>query len=213
MKLDSLPLPQRVALAYAPARMRPAWLSVIQFDLTLANVVAQAREPMLRQLRLAWWRDALSSNEEHRDPTLVELAAHFPNALEQFRVAVDGWEELAAPEQISESALTRYARGRAGPFVALAELMGIHDLDAVRRAGAIWALGDFAAHASDLQERITARRCAEDLCQAAIRLPRTMRPLAVLSALSRRAMVSGDRGLLADRSAALLAMRVGILGR
>lgn len=213
MERDSLPPPQRVALAHAPVRMRAAWHAVIQFDLTLAGVVAQAREPVLRQLRLAWWRDALLSAADQRDPVLAELALHLPGHAELFRLAVDGWEELSAPDRLSDAALMRYAEGRASSFTAIGNLVGGGDPNAIRRAGIIWALGDFAAHASDPVERDVAQRCAADYLRTPIRLARAMRPLAILSALSRHALLNGAGGLLADRKAALLAMRVGIFGR
>jgi phytoene synthase len=76
----------------------------------------------------------------------------------------------------------------------------------------LWALGDLAAHASDPAERSVAVQCAAAVPHSG-RLPRTMRPLAVLAALARRVAERGEGGLLGDRAAAMLAMRVGIFGR
>ena len=54
--LDTLAPMHRLALAYAPAEARPAWAGLLALDARLAGVVRAAREPVLGQLRLAWWR-------------------------------------------------------------------------------------------------------------------------------------------------------------
>jgi len=206
---DSLPLPQRLALAYAPSRLRDRWRTLLAFDHQLAQTVAQAREPLLKQMRLAWWRDTLASPAS-RDLRRTELVRDFADDLEVLGASVDGWEELTAPPPLSADALVRYASGRAGPFLALAAAGRTSASDGVRAAAMLWALGDFAAHASDPDERRLAAECAG---ASPGRLPREMRPLAVLAVLAHRALVRGTGGLMDDRSAALLAMRVGILGR
>jgi len=59
---DSVPLRDRerwLALLWAPAEARPALLALAAYDLEQGRLVAAAREPMLAQIRLAWWRDQL----------------------------------------------------------------------------------------------------------------------------------------------------------
>jgi 15-cis-phytoene synthase len=204
----SLPLPQRLALTYAPAAARQRWLAILAFDHQLGSALAQAREPLLKQMRLAWWRDTLASPVS-ADPLRSELARHFPGETARLLAAVDGWEELTAPPPLSAAAIERYARGRAEPFVALA---GGGDCEPVRGAAMLWALGDFAAHASDPVERDAALDCARAVPPPG-RLARTMRPLAVLAALAGRVIERGETSVLGERGAALTAMRVGIFGR
>jgi len=54
--LDSLGPLNRLALAYAPQSTRLPLLALLALDMRLAGIVRNSREPMLAQLRLAWWR-------------------------------------------------------------------------------------------------------------------------------------------------------------
>ena len=58
--VSSLPLPQRLALSYAPRASRNAFAGLLALDTRFAGIVRHAREPMLAQMRLAWWRDVLA---------------------------------------------------------------------------------------------------------------------------------------------------------
>src|SRR5690606_10062975 len=97
--LDELPAPQRLALTYASSRSRAEHMALLALDARLAAILRKRREPMLVQLRLAWWRDMLNSPaadwpwgdavldllRRWRDPAgLVPL--------------VDGWESLLAED-------------------------------------------------------------------------------------------------------------------
>jgi Squalene/phytoene synthase len=69
--------PERLAIAYAPRPFRTDFRWLIHFDHRLRELVLRAREPMILQLRLAWWRDALSKPADQRpkgEPLLAELA-------------------------------------------------------------------------------------------------------------------------------------------
>jgi 15-cis-phytoene synthase len=44
---------------FAPAAKRPALLALYAFDAELEHIVAAAREQMVAQIRLQWWRDAI----------------------------------------------------------------------------------------------------------------------------------------------------------
>jgi len=44
---------------FAPGSKRPALLALYAFNAELAHIAAAAREPMVAQIRLQWWRDAI----------------------------------------------------------------------------------------------------------------------------------------------------------
>jgi hypothetical protein len=70
--------PERLAIAYAPRQFRTDFRWLIHFDHRLRELVLRAREPMILQLRLAWWRDALGKPVDKRpkgEPLLAELAS------------------------------------------------------------------------------------------------------------------------------------------
>ena len=48
---------------FAPADTRPALLALYAFNAELDHIAAAAREPMVAQIRLQWWRDAIELAE------------------------------------------------------------------------------------------------------------------------------------------------------
>lgn len=64
-------------LAYCPAAIRPAWAWLFAFQKRINDGVARVGEPVLGQMRIAWWRERISDAETlsaQRDPLLLELA-------------------------------------------------------------------------------------------------------------------------------------------
>lgn len=202
---------QRVALAYAPARSRPALLALLSLDARLAGIVRHSREPMLAQLRLTWWREQLIAGAgaaESGDPLLDALRA-WPGERAALAGLAEGWEALTGAAPLPQGAFAMLADARGAAFAALA---GSRHADALRMARG-WALADLAAHLSDLRERdaVLALATAHDWRQA--RLPRGLRPLAVLHALAARAIRRNIPLTAQGPAAAFGAMRVGLLGR
>jgi 15-cis-phytoene synthase len=204
--LEALSPPSRLALAYAPGPARLAWLALLSLDARLAAVVRGASEPLIGQIRLAWWRERLSepsSNWPAGEP-LLALLREWGGGHEALRPMVDGWEILLGEAPLSAEAFAEAAAGRAACAVALAERLGLHRNRAqVARVAREWALADFAAKVGDPRELAVLEGLVQDTGRA--RLPRSMRPLVVLHGLARRSR-SGSVALLA-------ALRLGILGR
>jgi phytoene synthase len=210
--LETLPLPQRLALAYTPARSRPATLALLALDARLAAVLRGRREPIAAQLRLAWWRDRLASPpaEWPAGEPLLEALRRWrePAALGPL---VDGWEALLA-EELSNAAIAEFAEGRAQAFAALARELGAPSPDAAAQAARTWALADLAANMADSEEKklVVARGRA---LPPVPRLARPLRPLAVLAGLGAATLARGGRPLLAGPGSALRALRIGLAGR
>lgn len=206
---DLLAPEQRLALSYASGLTRARFANLFALDRQLAQAVAKgAREPIAAQLRLAWWREFLSADAPLAVfPHAVHLHADWRYDPGPVIAMVDGWEELLA----EPPDLAACARGRAAPFVALAQALGCCplDIEKTRRAAERWALIDLAGHVSDPALRTKALELAAGL--GAGRLPRAMRPLAVLDGLARRALARGGP-LLGDRLSPLVAIRLGIFG-
>jgi phytoene synthase len=49
-----------LALLWAPASLRPPLAAALALDLELERVVAELSEPLLAEIRLAWWRERLA---------------------------------------------------------------------------------------------------------------------------------------------------------
>lgn len=79
---DVLPPPLLLAITYAPPAIRSRLRWLLEFDLNLRTVLDRTKEPMIVQLRLAWWRDALKTEASKRPngaPILAALATLEPD--------------------------------------------------------------------------------------------------------------------------------------
>jgi phytoene synthase len=209
--VEELPPVQRLALAYAPRAAREPTLALLALDARLARTLQRKSEPVLAQMRFAWWRDTLAKEPAQwpRGDELLALLRHWrdPGALTPL---VDGWEMLLG-ERLDPAAIGEFAGGRGRAFGQLAAELGADPL-AAKACGETWALGDLAANIANPAEREAVLGAARELDDCP-RLPRALRPLTVLSGLARRALRRGGTALLDGPGAAVLAMRLGIAGR
>lgn len=200
----------RLALAYAPARARDPWLALLALDARLGGILRSAREPMLAQLKLAWWRDRLSDAPEQwpKGEPMLALLAPWAERARDLVSLVDGWEGLLGEPPLTQAALDGFAAGRVAGIRALAGVIGA---PSVADAGAReWALCELALHRLDPSERAAARDLAGN--GAGGRVSRALRPLAVLAGLNRRALRRDANDAIDGPGAVLAAIRLGILG-
>ena len=97
---SALSPPVLLAITYAPVQVRARLAWLLTLDYRLKDVLTRASEPMIAQLRLSWWRDALKTSPDNRpkgEPLLAELNEIEPD--EAMIVAglaiVDAYEILA----------------------------------------------------------------------------------------------------------------------
>lgn len=214
---ETLPEEQRLAIAYTPVSARPSLASFFALDRRLAQIVSKTTEPMLGQMRLAWWRDMLAKPVSERpggDAVLDALGEHWAGREASLIANVDAWELLVAEEQLLTEHIVRYGEMRGVPFAALAgKPLDRAGQDRVEAAGLHWALADAASHIAEQTEREAFVLAALGRVAVGGPFPRELRGLAVLQALSLRALKAGGRPLMEGRGAALTALRVALLGR
>ena len=211
--LSALPQLQRLALAYAPAASRPALGALFALDARLADIVRHSHEPMLAQLRLAWWRGELaerSSAPAPADPLLTQLR-DWPGSTTVLCGLADGWEAMTGPPPLPSSAFASLAEARAAAFAALADLPG--DAANAQRMGRSWALADIAGHLSDARERETVLAMVRAQDWRWQPLPRKLRPLAVMHGVAARTNWQDNQAVPLTLAALLVAIRIGIVGR
>jgi phytoene synthase len=186
-------LDRYLAALYAPAAVRPALLALHALDLELAEVVRTTTEPMLGQIRLAWWREqlqALDAGARPAQPVLAALADHLLPAgvsgasLEPLE---DAWLALLADD------LAAYAEARAVLFAAAARLLAGAPVPGIEALGAGWALVDLARSGREIAAEALAD--AERLL-APPRVDGPARQLAGLAALARRDLAELRAGRL-----------------
>lgn len=213
LHLGELPVERRLALTYAPGPARPIILGLLALDTRLAGIVRQAREPLLGQLRLSWWRDRLGPggpSGTSGDP-LLDLLDDWGDQRGALAGLADGWEHLLNETQLDSADLVGFTEARAKACAAMAERLGESaSATEAARAGRNWAVAELAAKLSDPVELELAAALAAGQDWRAVRLPRALRPLTVLHGLSRRSR--GTAPLLSGPIDGLVAVRLGLLG-
>lgn len=188
-------------LAYVPQARRPAIAALLAIDVVLGDVLRSTTEPMLGQMRLTWWHDALTGLDNApapAQPVLADAAAAIlPAGVTGTDLAsmVEGWEPLLEAE-IGVDALEAHARERGGRLFALAAaILGPVGGFDVAVAGQGWALADLSRQLSDDP---TAGRVAE-MARDRIRLslarqwPKPLRALAIMAQLAADDLANGRR--------------------
>jgi phytoene synthase len=137
---------------FAPADRQPALFALYAFNYEVARIREVVREPMLGQIRLQWWRDALDeiyAGEKPRHHDVVEPLAeairthHLSHA--HFDALLDArMQDIDAEPPATLDALETYAENSSARLVLLAlEVLGIADADAqdaARGVGIAFAL-------------------------------------------------------------------------
>lgn len=182
--LDWLDPLERLAVAYAPRARRADWIGLLALDRRLADAAQEGRDPIMVQLRLAWWRDrfAQPATEWPKGEPLLALLTMWDDDRAALAALVDGWEA----RNVGQDGGAELASARIEAFATLARRSGIEPDDDLRRAVAEW-LGHAPAGKNP-------------------RIPKAMRPLAILRGMALRQETTPLRNMLA-------ALRLGLLGR
>lgn len=145
-----------LALGYAPGSARPALDALFALDEALGQILRTGREPLISQMRLTWWHDALTRLDTApppAEPILRALADEvLPRGVSGAALArmVEGWEALLDPGPGDPEGRALFADRRGGAlFVAAGEVLGARDVPGLAPAGAGWALADLARHLDD----------------------------------------------------------------
>ena len=194
--------------------MRPALACVFAMEVRLSSIIARMTEPMLAQMRLAWWRDQLACPVQARprgDAVLDALGSHWAGAEHRIAALVDGWEVWTKPDH-SVDDVGIFLEGYAAPFGTLAAncLPGI---DA--RAGAVNGQWYGAGIAFLMEQRLCGGTRVLDLAPTLserTRMPRKLRSLSIAGGLGQRVVLNRRGPLFGDRGSALAAVRLGLFG-
>lgn len=212
-RLDPIPPEAELALAWSPPKLRAPLTTAIQLDRRLARIVAHTTEPMLGQMRLAWWRDALGkppSDRPRGDAVLDAVGRDWAGREAALIAMVDGWEVLVTADHLGPSEIEAFGSRRGAFFGALGNDRSPAGDNRVAAAAFRWAIADAAAGVSGGSERALLIEAGLARAGAGGRLPRELRGLAVLDALALRALRRGGRPLMEGRGASLTALRAAI---
>ncbi len=180
-----------LALSYVPAARRPALAALWRLDAALGAVLAGGREPLISQIKLAWWREALEKLDQApppAEPVLEGVARQvLPRGVSGASLAgmEEGWTAVLPSEPLTGATLHAFAAERGGRLFGYSArlLGGSEELAAL--GGEAWALVDLARRTGSETEALAALEAAR-----AIAIPRSwpvpLRPLGMLAMLARR---------------------------
>jgi 15-cis-phytoene synthase len=177
---QNLPLrpPERLVLAYARPDLRAALELLLTFDGKLADIVGSSREPMISQMKIAWWNDVIAKAPAHRpkgEPMLAALGGmDSKKMVPSMQLLLDAWGLLAAHEHWDDHILSRFAQARSEAiFATYARSVGSgEDTD---KLGIYWAV-------ADLRSRFGGRVQEPSLPDIPDRrTSRALRPLSILA--------------------------------
>lgn len=138
------------AAAFAEPERRRALFALYAFNLEIASVRERVSEPVIGQMRLQWWRDALDGIYEGNvrahavAEELADAVGRYALSRETLGAMVDAREfdlEDEPPEDLA--ALTRYAAATSGNLAVLAAAIcggGDGESGVSKEAGTVWAL-------------------------------------------------------------------------
>jgi len=182
-----------LALSYAPGTSRAPLEALFALDATLGNVLRTTREPLVGQMRLAWWREALrglDASDAPAEPVLQSLTGVvLPLGIAGHALSemVEAWEPLLGDTRTQS--IDDHARLRGRALFAMAGVaLDAAEGDPIGEAGEGWALADLAANLSDPALASQARE------RAAATLSHARR-----SRWSRNGRALGALALIADR--------------
>jgi phytoene synthase len=188
-----------LALTYVPTSSRPALSALWRLDVALGAVLAGGREPLISQIKLAWWRDSLEKLDRENAPAepVLEAIARSVLAAGVSGAALSemeaGWTVLLSQEPLTVSDLASYSASRGGLlFRYSATILAAELSPEMERAGEGWALLDLARH-SNAEDAARALALARERLKEGADLfwPSALRPLGMLAALARRDVERG----------------------
>ena len=176
-KESALAPPARLAVAYARADLRAAFSLLLRFDERIAGIVGRSNEPIIAQMKIAWWHDAIATAAVDRpkgEPLLIELnEIDSEPAIGALQQLLDAWGLLLAEEQWSAEILSQFAKARsAAVFGTYARWVG--DNCEVKDIGQRWAT-------YDLHRRFGARVVLNAALPQRMPKLRSLRPLTILA--------------------------------
>ena len=190
---DAVTTERSLALGYAPVGAREGLSALLALDATLGGIVRSTTQPLVGQMRLTWWHEALTALDTAPPPAEPVLRAVQERVVAagvtggELATMIDAWEVLLDDGPPDAAAIDLFGQRRGAIlFAAAATLCGGGD-DRVADLGAGWALADLAGKLSDgavasLAGQAAARHLATGLVGV---LPRRLRGLGALALLAR----------------------------
>jgi 15-cis-phytoene synthase len=189
-EIDALDPAKKLALAYARPEIREVLAIMLKLDMRLGRVLQQSTEPLIAQMRVAWWRDAFGKPTDQwpkGEPLFQDIKMLSPsfssgilaNAMLNI---IEAWGTLLAHEEWTDSVLQDYARYKsAGIFISFATLLGDNfaDAESLAKLGMRWAIIDLLQYCGSHEQVENVRSAIPEVVPMLLR-PQ-LKPLSMLA--------------------------------
>lgn len=154
--------PQHMAKAYAKPELREAFSLLLEFDSRLMAIAAKGQEPLMKQLRLAWWREQLKNESGARakgEPLLARIGESRAELMliPALQSLVDAWEQIVSAEDDTQSATLADANQTRVDAVFGSYALWVGSgvpTETIRAAGKCWAAGSLGLSVSADQVKL-----------------------------------------------------------
>lgn len=170
--------PVHLAVAYAQHKFRAPLALLLEIDNRLQGILENTREPMIAQIKMAWWREAFENSPNARpkgEPLLQALnnvGDVIPSAALQSLVSA--WEILLGSQHWAQDAVATHAELRSDAiFQTYAQWVSTKQ--GVKAAGQVWATDALRQEFPDRFPKDLQRGNAPSLRS------RKLRPLSILN--------------------------------
>lgn len=201
----------RLALA-SVAKNKGLFRATFALDTNLGKTVLGTTEPLIAQIRLAWWRDTLNnlpSLGRDNNPLVDLLRSGWGSDASELIELVDAWESLLSnPKQPM-----LFVTGRAAFTESIARKINCHShVAGANLNGQLWAYADLANFSDEQTRRWAVENGTKVPHIPSLSTP-ALRPLRVLGGLARRSLERGGEPMLGDRISPLIAFRLAVFGK
>lgn len=186
-----------LSVLWAPAGKRLALLACHAYDLELQRAVAAVEDPMLAEIRLAWWREQLEGlckgGTPERQPLLDALAGMRDEGIDlsPLMQLEEGLLPLLGEGDVNLVAVSQ-RRGRA-LFGVLGNVLGVAP-EGTGEAGEIWGVSRLLREAWGHRSPRTDRVDPQSLPVPSVARGRLPKPLAILARLAADDVVRARAG-------------------
>lgn len=140
--MSTLAPPAKLAVAYARGSIRPPFTLLLETDKRLQGIVENAREPMIAQIKMAWWREAFEkpANARPTGEPLLQALNDVENVIPSAALEslVFAWELLLDSEHWTQDVIATHASLRSDAIFQTYAHWVVAEQD-VRAAGQGWA--------------------------------------------------------------------------
>ncbi len=185
-QFDTFDPAKRLALTYAKTESRDALTLFLTLDTRLAQIWMKGTEPLIGQMRMAWWRDALLKPVSQRpkgEPLFLDMTLLSRDFSASMIHLVDAWYGLLVHEEWTADVLTAFAMHRSqGIFGGYAQAVALDDniTEKLVEIGLRWAMRDALQYCKTVEQAELMHSCLPPR-SVYTGLPRAARPLSLLA--------------------------------